>query len=101
MTEEVVSTGALWRRPCWMIRLQTPIPGPLLLWQYLCSHLPWLQALWAQFKPDTSVSNPYSWSMSKIGSPISPLEVVRMTSVLMLCLKFSFASMPRHVSEKT
>jgi hypothetical protein len=43
----------------------------------LISLAPWLQALWAQFKPDTSVADPYSWSMSKIGSPISPLEVVR------------------------
>ena len=32
-----------------MIRLRTPIPGTLLLRHYLCSHLPWLQALWAQF----------------------------------------------------
>ena len=49
-----------------------------------------MQALWVHFKPDTSVADPYSWSMSKIGSPISPLEVVRMTSVLMPCLRICF-----------
>ena len=35
-----------------------------------------LQALWAQFKPDPAVVDPESWTMSKLGSPISPLEVV-------------------------
>ena len=49
-----------------------------------------MQALWVQFKPDTSVADSYSWSMSKIGSPISPLEVVCITSVLMLCLRICF-----------
>ena len=34
------------------------------------------QALWAQFKPDPAVVDPESWTMSKLGSPISPLEVV-------------------------
>ena len=35
-----------------------------------------LQALWAQFKPDAAVVDPDSWTMSKMGSPISPLNVV-------------------------
>lgn len=35
-----------------------------------------LQALWAQFKPDAAVVDIVSWTMSKMGSPISPLEVV-------------------------
>ena len=34
------------------------------------------QALWAQFKPDPAVVDLESWTMSKLGSPISPLEVV-------------------------
>ena len=38
--------------------------------------LPPAQALWAQFKPDPAVVDPQSWTMSKLGSPISPLEVV-------------------------
>ena len=38
--------------------------------------LPSAQALWAQFKPDPAVVDPQSWTMSKLGSPISPLEVV-------------------------
>jgi len=35
-----------------------------------------IQALWAQFKPDTSVVDTDTWTMSKMGSPISPLDVV-------------------------
>lgn len=35
-----------------------------------------LQALWAQFKPDAAVVDADSWTMSKMGSPISPLDVV-------------------------
>ena len=35
-----------------------------------------MQALWAQFKPDAAVVDPDSWMMSKMGSPISPLNVV-------------------------
>ncbi|CAL5218578.1 g272 [Coccomyxa viridis] len=34
------------------------------------------EALWAQFKPDAAVVDPDSWTMSKMGSPISPLNVV-------------------------
>lgn len=35
-----------------------------------------VQAAWVQFSPDPAVADPYSWAMSKLGSHISPLDVV-------------------------
>ena len=35
-----------------------------------------MQALWLQFMPSTTVADPHSWQMYKLGRPISPLEVV-------------------------
>ena len=37
---------------------------------------PTAQALWAEFAPDAGVADPDSWLMSKLGSPVSPLDVV-------------------------
>ena len=48
--------------------------GFLLSFLQVCASS--LQALWAQFKPEAAVVDADSWTMSKMGSPISPLEVV-------------------------
>ena len=34
------------------------------------------QALWAEFAPDATVADPDSWLMSKLGSPVSPTDIV-------------------------
>ncbi|CAL8470098.1 g9640 [Coccomyxa elongata] len=35
------------------------------------------EALWVQFTPDAKVADPDTWAMSKLGSLVSPLDVVR------------------------
>lgn len=40
--------------------------------QYWC-----LQALWVDWQPEPATADVASWRMWKLGSPISPLEVVR------------------------
>lgn len=37
----------------------------------------WLQALWVDWQPEAATADVASWRMWKLGSPISPLEVVR------------------------
>lgn len=54
------------------------IPGGVPQAYLVASH-EWhfAQALWVQFTPDAKVADPDTWAMSKLGSLVSPLDVVR------------------------
>ncbi len=46
----------------------------LLIFRESVSHV---QALWVRFTPDPQVADPDTWGMSKLGSLVSPTDIVR------------------------